>query len=345
MIYSIIAITFCFLVIIINTKSNWLLLVMSLLSALVVIQFDNLPDNEQYQYLYSITPQLNYSILYGQDYSFNNVYGEILYKLSMSLSKYLSLDYSSFRFVTLIWIVYSKIYFIKKFTISSIEFSLGVLVYFGFFFFADAYLLRQSIASGLLCFAIVYIFESKYVWSIMCIFFACGFHTSSLIASVFLVCKKIKFPRCVYILIVCAYFVIGFNDIKEVLNNYSAYLFAGDISNRIDIYYNNIYGNSVGLFRGSVLLFTFLYLFGLQKIDNCVSNYRLIYNVATISLFFLLACNSFGVIADRGFRLISMSFLIIVPIIYRNNISRKNIHLPILYISLIISSIVMGINN
>ncbi len=149
------------------------------------------------------TDTLNYLIIFTEDP--NNPLREPLYVLSMLLIR----DYRVFLFFYAI-ITYSLIFFSLTKEVRLICFGIVVFLICPNKLFPETFnIIRQALAGSLILFAFIEV-KHGYKWkSIICIFIACGFHFSSIIAFPFLLVRQQCYNLRFSITIVFTTFIFG----------------------------------------------------------------------------------------------------------------------------------------
>ncbi|MCG3760578.1 EpsG family protein [Vibrio cincinnatiensis] len=306
MIYSFLAI---FGFILTSLRSNYFsIFIVSLICALLISGFD-LPDNDAYFYMYDTIPKLSLDILLGNDYIFNEVYGEVYYKYTMSFFKLIGLGYFSFRLIVIFIIVYVKLAFYKYFINDWRVFSLCVLVYLSLFFYVESYILRQSLATSLLCVAFVCLYNRHNLAFSIIVVLSFFFHSTGILALPLLLFVNKRFSKNFYLTLLVLIFAIGIIGVKSLLVQISHLIPSDYIFSKIIRYSDNEYGESLGVFRLSVLIYTSFFVYAVYHYHN--ENRFFVLNVYIMALLFLVGFNDFGVIGDRIFRL----FAFIIPLV------------------------------
>lgn len=281
------------------------------LTASFIVLNLNLPDHLAYNNMYKEMPPLSINIILGNDMLFNGLYGEYLYKISESFFKLIGVNFFSFSYLIIVFLVVSKLYIFHYFTNNNKQFSLSVLFYFIMLFPTESYIFRQSIASSLLCFSIVFLMRSNYFKSFFSIFLSGFFHISAYLGYLLLPLKFISPPIKWYYICIFIIFILGILGLGNVLDLIAHSFPLGNVHDKLIYYIGNKYSDSVGIIRGSVFLYTFLLIISLHHTKNINKESILVHNIALVSLFFLVGFNDFGIIAERMFRLFSMTMPII----------------------------------
>ena len=304
----------------------------------VLLSFVRLPDSLEYQYMYEQLPNLSINIILGNSFEFNNLYGEYLFKLFMSLTKTLGLDYQIFTILCLFIIVSLKLFLFSTLTKKNHLYSLAVLFYFSFLFYQDSYILRQSLASSLVCLSIIFLLKDRIKKGLSCWLVSPFIHTSSAITILIFPIEYIKLTKNSYYILLIIFVSIGLAGAGNILNILPNYFPDNYISQKIAYYANNKYSEELGLLRGSVILYTTITLLSLTNKDR-ITHLDYLIKLALTSLFFLISFNDFGIFSDRIFRLFSFVY----PVLYAFllvNIQIKNKRY--LYASLIFLSILLS---
>jgi hypothetical protein len=160
------------------------IIVLSFLSVVIFYEFP-FQDFLAYEGMYLTTPKI--SNLHFSTFSFFNWggnYGEFGFTLLNSLFKSLNLEYTETRFVIILLIVMSKLFFFKVF---GNHFYYAVPLYFLLIFPDDASLLRAGIASSFIAWSFLayYHFKNKYLYFSL-IAIGSMFHISSILGIIFI---------------------------------------------------------------------------------------------------------------------------------------------------------------
>lgn len=303
-----------------------------------------LPDVLAYEELFIAIPPLSLDMLYAGNDVFNNVYGEYSFKILISTFKSLGLDYDFFRFVVIFITLFSRFFFFSYYIRNNAIYYLTVLAYIFLFFHVDAYILRQSLGSVFLVFAILSLCQDQLKKFVVFVLVASTFHISCILFLVILPFKNIKFTFRGGLISIVGLFLLSFINMIDVLLMITKYLPFDYLSGKIINYSVSIHAISYSVLRGTVLLFCVLFLMALffkDKVDYQKSkNMNIHILLSFISLFFLIGLNSFGILSERGFRLFALSF----PLISVNLLSFLNKdNMSIMYVFLFAMIVFCGV--
>jgi hypothetical protein len=280
------------------------------LSAAMLVVFLNVPDYIEYKRVYDKVPYFDLDVLLGLNQTFNSLYGERLYLLAASIFKVVDADFYYFRFFVVLFPLVIKLKFIKSTSPYPI---ISIYAYFTLFFYVDSYLIRQSIASAILVLAIIQNLKGCKVKSIAFVLIASGFHVSALAAIPIVFFDKLKISKTSAIVLFGIIFSLGLIGVSDILisllPNDGAY-----VIQKVIRYSTGELADSLGLFRGSVIIFSCICLFYIingKVIKNNFKHYDYFLVIMLYSLTFLIGFNDFGVFGERMFRL----FTFIIPIV------------------------------
>lgn len=303
-----------------------------------------LPDVLEYEKIFIAIPSLSLDIFYGGNDLFNNVYGEYSFKVLISMFKSLGLDYDFFRFIVIFATLFSRFFFFSYFIRNNAIYYLTALAYVFLFFHVDAYILRQSLGSIFLVFAILSLCQNQLKRFVILVLVASTFHMSCLLFLIIIPFKNVEFTFKWGLASIIVLFPLSFINMIDVLVMITKYLPFEYLSGKIITYSESIYAVSYSVLRGTVLLFCIFFLMALffkDKVDYKKSKDMNIHILLSfISLFFLIGLNSFGILSERGFRLFAISF----PLILVNLLSFLNKdNMSIMYVFLLATIVFCGV--
>ena len=304
----------------------------------VLLSFVRLPDTLEYQYMYEQLPHLTMDILLGNNFEFNNLYGEYLFKSFMSSTKTLGLNYQTFAILCLFIIISIKLFLFSTLTKKNHLYSLAVLFYFSFLFYQDSYILRQSLASSVVCLSFIYLIKNRMKIGLSCWLVSPFIHTSSAITILIFPIKYLKLTKNSYYILLIVFISIGLIGAGNILNILPNHFPDNYISQKIAYYANNKYSEGLGLLRGSVILYTTIMLLSLANKDK-ITHLDYLMKLSLTSLFFLISFNDFGIFSDRIFRLFSFVYPALYAFLLVNVKIKNKRHL---YTSLIVLAILLS---
>lgn len=285
----------------------------AIFAALFISLFE-LPDFESYRMMFVATPDL-LSVLF-MDASFDHIYGEIGYTLYTSFFKLFSEDYAHFRFFSVLLALYMKLHFLFK--VAKVP-SIAVVAYFSLFFYMDSFLLRQSLAAGLIALSLLSLRDDKKLGFLVLVGAATLLHVSSLAALPLLLLRRIELSKISAFCIVAVIFVLGFGGAGKYLNLLIEQGWLPDyVSGKLYRYGLGERSGPTGILRGAVVLYTSGLLFYIacsEQFKKHFSHYNLFLVSALYALFFLVAFNDFGIFGDRVFRLFGVVYAVIFSVL------------------------------
>lgn len=267
-----------------------------------------------------------------------SLYGEFLYLYLNYLSKFFTDNFNYLRVVIIFFSLLIKLIFAIRW---SKYISVVFIFYLGFLFYPDSYMLRSTLASTFILLAISSLIDKSYIKFSFFNILAIGFHASAIIAFIFPLLFKFNIEKNRYFifLFILISSQIGLGGLTVQI---FSYLLNGDqfYANQLITYSASVYGESVGIFRLSVLIYTaitFMYIFYFKAISLRFENsYKVILCAQLLALLFLIGYSDIGILADRLFRLFCFIFPVALgQILY----SLKRSHIVIASVSII------GISN
>ena len=313
----------------------------ALLGAAFVSMFE-LPDYQTYRSMFDVTPALN-DILF-REASNAHVYGEFGYTFFVSMFKCISQDFFYFRFFSVFIALYLKLYFIFRVAHAP---SIAVVAYFALFFYMDSFLLRQSLAAGIIAIALLNLVRKKHLHYALLICIAAMFHVSALILLplVFLLRFELSKKQALGLLVII--FVLGFIGVGKYLGLLIEHGWLPSyISSKLFRYSINNSGEATGLLRGAVLLYTcgmLCYIIVKEKIKMHFEHYNIFLWGSLYGFLFLVGFNDFGIFGDRIFRLFGVAYAVIfsASIASFTYSQRAYLVLPISFLFVIISMLLI----
>lgn len=275
------------------------------------ISFLLLDDYLNYAYIYSEI-DLNKSI--NQIFS---LYGEPLYLAGNYFFKFFTDD---FNFVRVFWVFTALIIKLSFLMRWGKFYSISFIFYISLLFYPDSYLLRSSIASSIVFIGISNLLANKKWYKFFVpIIIASGFHISALVAIPIWFLKRIKLSKESSLVVLGLLFLSGFIGLGHFSVQVLAKLFAADmfIVERLIEYSTSIYGGSLGMLRGSSLVYVtvaLLFIIYKEQISRHTPNYHIFLNIMLYSFVFLFSFNDFEVISERLFRI--LAFITVIPMGY-----------------------------
>lgn len=269
-----------------------------------------LPDFYTYQWLYEGTPTIKEILFFGR--SADEVYGETGYVLLASIYKLVFEEFYYFRWFLVFIALYLKLWFLLKKSVSPL---VGIACYFSLFFYMDSFILRQSLAAGVLAVALFCLLNGRRLWFVFFVAIGATFHTSALAALPLVFLYRVELSRGKALLILGGIFALGFVGLGKVLilipdaGGHLEYL-----SGKFMRYSGKGEDVSTGILRGSVLLYAagiLLYILYFERIKGSFNNYNFFLVVSLYAFMFLVAFNDLGIFGDRVFRLFGVSFAVI----------------------------------
>jgi hypothetical protein len=284
-----------------------------LIVAILVSSFANffiLPDYYTYFEMYEHSPIL-IDLLVDPFATFVLMGVEPGYIILNSIFKYLSLSYGVLRFFILFFVVYTKLYLISKI---SNNFMVSVTAYLAFILFMDMFILRQAIASTLIAIGVFYIYQGKLTKASFFLLIAALFHVIALISWPMLLIYKYQFKRYIYILLVLLAMIIGYFGLGAIVSNLIVSIFGDSsfISDKLIRYSSGERNEATGVFRFSTLLTLAILLFTIacMPLRKLTEQYFVILNLTLYAFLILVLFNDFGILGDRGYRVISFPFIV-----------------------------------
>ena len=244
---------------------------------------------------------------------YNLYLGEPLYYLSQYSIKLIIDEFNYFRIGVIFFALFLKIIIISKLSFKN---NIGLIFYFCLLFATDSYLLRGSLAGGLVCYGIFLLITRRSSFSfILCVILASGFHVSALVSIPLIVLNKFKGSQPLYLIFFLILIFLSINPIGHLSVALFSNLFGSDqfIANKLLTYALTSQGEGVGILRGSTIIYFLIFsLFILQAeaLKKTSPHFDQIAFVMFYALLFLIGFSDFAVITDRLFRLFAPFFAI-----------------------------------
>ncbi len=279
--------------------------IVSVFSALFIIRL-HLPDYGIYLNIYnSLNPDLKLSeqVLYWA--------GEPLYLSINHYFKKITNDFSYLHFLLVfIPLVIKSAFLVRWGAYATISF----IFYMSFLFYADAYLLRSTMASGIVLLAIWELFKEKksYRFFILVII-ASGIHVSALISLPIWYFRKYSISQMSGYFLLLLILVLGLIGVGHALGTVLTTFFSTEwyIISMVTEYSQSKYGQSIGILRISVIfyfLITFVFIAYKNVINQMFPQYDFVLAIMLYNLFILIGFSDFEVMADRLFRINAFIF-------------------------------------
>jgi len=277
------------------------LAIVAVISAITCTEM--LSDIEVYEELY------NYL---GDDGQFTDarVFAEPGYVGLNFLSHSLSLDFITFRWFLVFSALALKVYACR---VLGVSFPVASIIYFFLLFEADSYLLRSTLAGGILAVALSWHAVRAPAWKVVSLVFLASFiHISSLSVIPLLFLARIRASEKIIFLCIASLCIFALFPIGRVIVSLLTLIDSSGalIIEKVVDYADSEYGVEIGVFRGSLFLYSLIFLFYVKTIRLMRERYQeqtvmAVYWVVFYSLFFIIAFSDFWVLADRIFRLYS----------------------------------------
>lgn len=269
-----------------------------------------LPDFYTYEWLYEGTPNIKEIMFLGR--SADEVYGEVGYVLLASMFKLVFEEFYYFRWFLVFIALGLKLWFLLRVSVSPL---VGIACYFTLFFYMDSFILRQSLAAGLIAIALLCLVQNKRSLFALFVVIGATFHISALAALPLVFLYKIELTRAKALIILAGIFAFGFIGLGKFLalipdaGGYLDY-----VSGKLTRYSAGSRGDSTGILRGSVLLYTsgiLLYVAYFERIKKSYDDYNFFLVVSLYALMFLVSFNDLGIFGDRVFRLFGVAVVVV----------------------------------
>ena len=290
----------------------WLLaLIIGATASLFVLSIQDLPDVLAYQRIFENTPAL-WTIITDPSV-LTAVYGEPGYLVLGSIFRVFSDDYGLFRFVAVFSSLALKLWVIRR---VSPNVGFAVFLYFGLFFYFDSFVLRQALAASLMGVGLYALFEGRRGWFLCWALFAATVHVSALCVLPLYFLVRFDPGRLFALVVVAFALVLGVVNagsvIIDLVINYSGIEY---IATKLKNYKTSVHAESLGLLRGSTLLYTAaLVAFAAMRpwLRDRLKYYPQILVVCLYAYLIFVGFNTFGILGDRLFRLFGLFYCVAV---------------------------------
>lgn len=277
--------------------------------ASICIPFIQLTDNVAYELFYTSASQIEIE---------NSRFEAGYYFLNRFASQIV--NYEVFRGLCIFLILSSKIYLLSQFTRFI---PLALVFYFAFQFYVDSYLIRASLAASFVGFALVARLKRRSILGFFCLIAAVSMHLSALFVVPLWVVVNFKMTKMAHIIILLTLFIVAQFPLAELAAHITGILFSSyNFATTFVSYVGSTHGQAVGVLRGSVLMYSMIYLFFIIVVDHNRSKFSYENNFVINCMLFALACllafNDMVVISDRLSRFTLFFFVIGLMIAVRS---------------------------
>ncbi len=279
--------------------------------AVYIISFLLLDDYANYAYIFD---ELDLNKPVNQIFS---LYGEPLFLFVNYLFKFVTDDFNLVRFFWVFVALLIKLIFLIRW---GKFYTLSFIFYVAIIFYPDSYLLRSSIASSIVFIGISNMLSNKKFYKFFIpIIIASGFHISALIAIPIWFFKNINLSKESSLIALSIIYLSGFVGFGHLVVQVIGSIFSTDTYyiERLIEYSDSIYGGSVGMLRGSSLVYLSVAIFYIvykDHISKHTPHYHIFLNIMLYSFIFLFSFNDFEVISERLFRI--LAFVLVIPMGY-----------------------------
>ncbi len=288
-------------------KARKLIFVIAVLSVTYFVSFLSLSDYEVYAQGFR---DIDLSQSIQEQYS--SFYGEYLYFYINYIFRFFTDDFNLVRIFLVGGALMIKLFFLLRW---GRFYALSFIFYITFIFYADAYLLRSSLASSIILIGIWGMLNNKsaYLFFIS-IVIASTVHVSALIALPIWFFRKIDIKEKYAYILLGVFLIMSFMNVGHGLVSLLVYFIEdGYISERLIDYTNSKYSGGVGIVRMSLLIYVsiaIVFIANKRIIIKHTDHYNLILVMVLYSLFLLTGLSDFEILSDRLFRLFSF-FLVV----------------------------------
>jgi hypothetical protein len=241
--------------------------------------------------------------------------GEPLYLYINYFFKKITNNFSYLHFLLVFIPLSIKIAFLIKWSES---YFVSFVFYISILFFADSYLLRSTFASGIVLIGVWLLFNEKSKYQFfLTIIIASLIHISALIALPVWYFQKISLNKQKGFITLIIIFFLGLIGIGHYLEKFISIFLPNEwyIVSTVSNYSFGNYGQSVGLIRPTILIYSIIAIFFISYRSILIKrfkNYDFILCLTLYSLFILIGFNDFEILADRLFRI--FSFFIVLAL-------------------------------
>lgn len=268
-----------------------------------------LPDYFSYKEIYEASPALG-DIILSPFSSFVLMGVEPGYVILNSMAKSFGLGYDFFRFTIILFVIFTKLYVLSRI---SNNFIISSTAYLALFIFMDLFILRQSIASAIIALSVLYLYKQASSKALFFLLLAPMFHVIALIAAPIIFIYKYKFKTIFYISVIIFAMFVGYFGIGSIVSQLIIGV-SGDesfVADKLARYLASERAEATGIFRVSTLLIltlmVFVILFMPRKLLD--DKFFLILNLSLYAFLVLVLFNDFGILGDRGYRVIGFPLL------------------------------------
>lgn len=273
-----------------------------------IISYVHLSDSAVYQDMWY---QIDVSKSLLSQY--NPYFGEPFYYLSQYLVKSIVEEFNYFRIGVIFFALFLKIVIISKLSFKN---NIGLIFYFCLLFATDSYLIRGSLAGGLVCLAIYLLITRRSIFLFfLCVFLASGFHVSALASIPLVFLNRFKGSQSLYLIFFIILIFFSINPIGHLSVALFSNLFGSEqyIANKLLTYALTSQGEALGVLRGSTIIYFLifsLFISQAEALRETSPHFDKIAFVMFYALIFLIGFSDFAVITDRLFRLFAPFFAI-----------------------------------
>lgn len=195
---------------------------------------------------------------------------------------------------------------------------LASLIYVALQFYPDSYLLRQSIAGALCLLSLVFWIRNFRYCAFLFLVLSCFFHYTGLVFLLVYIINALRLNRIQYFMFLGLTYVLALSNFASLALVAMAELSDFELlATRAGHYLDDDMSASVGLIRGSVLIYTLIYFWFVIGMNFSSKVERLIASTMLAGLLFLVGFSSVGVFSERLFRYFSISFCVALCIAIR----------------------------
>lgn len=250
--------------------------------------------------------QLSDNLIYEQYYydaKNMNRDGAQLSVVYLMINKFFSsfIPYEIFRALLIAFILGTKLYLFRLFCGQSFA---PILFYLALQFYVDSYILRASLAASFILFALIARYNHRPILGGVLMLLAILVHPSALAIVPLFILLQLKLDRYVHLGVVAILLFLAFNPQAEnVILTLALLLPDQNFIMLAKSYIGSTHGEAKGVLRGSVIIYTLIYVFNVlyftQESKKLPDNVNFVVNCMVCSLLFLYAFNDMVVIADR----------------------------------------------
>lgn len=287
-----------------------LLLVIGTAASLFVLNVQDLPDVPTYKDIFQSTPTL--WVVITDPLVLASIYGEPGYLVASSIIKTIYEDYGVFRFIVVFSALVLKLWVIRRL---SPNYTFAVFFYFALFFYFDSFVLRQSLAAAIIGVALYYLFRGQRAWFVLWSLLAASFHVSALCVLPLYFFIRFDPSRLSALAIVGVSLALGAINVGSLMIDLIIQYSGVDyVARKLIRYAASEHSESLGLFRGSTILYTLALLcFATLRpwLRDRLRYYPQILVVCLYAYLLFVSFNAFGILGDRLFRLFGLFFCVV----------------------------------